>query len=184
MLPQAGNVLLNLALVPIVLCTLLAVVYVKNNHFRSVRMIIALALLASYSSVRNLLILILLENGHERQQAKPERLLVQPGTNIGVRRMAAPGTAVAGQKLRQRLQAKGQAMPPSQKNKSNSPRFPIQARTGPNSLASAIKAVGRARPNTPAEHARVRAYIKRVAKKKGWHSDIPDSWSKKGAAKK
>jgi len=94
--------------------------------------------------------------------------------------MAAQGTAVAGQKLRQRLQAKGQAMPPSQKNQSNSPRFPIQARTGPNSLKSAIRAVGRARPNTPAEHAKVRAYIKRVAKKKGWSNDIPSSWNKRG----
>jgi hypothetical protein len=94
--------------------------------------------------------------------------------------MAATGTAVAGQKLRQRLQQKGQAMPPSKSNQSDSPRFPIQARTGPNSLASAIKAVGRARPNTPAEHNKVRAYIKRVAKAKGWHSDIPDSWKKGG----
>lgn len=92
--------------------------------------------------------------------------------------MAASGTAAAGQKLRQRLQAKGQAMPPSKTNQSNSPRFPVQQRTGPNSLASAIKAVGRARPNTPAEHAKVRAYIKKVAKKKGWGSDIPDSWNK------
>ena len=71
-------------------------------------------------------------------------------------------------------------MPPSQTNKSNSPRFPIQARTGPNSLASAIKAVGRARPNTPAEHEKVRRYIKRVAKAKGWGKDIPDTWTKKG----
>ena len=71
-------------------------------------------------------------------------------------------------------------MPPSQTNQSNSPRFPIQARTGKNSLASAIKAVGRARPNTPAEHNKVRAYIKRVAKMKGWGSDIPESWNKKG----
>lgn len=74
-------------------------------------------------------------------------------------------------------------MPPSKTNKSNSPRFPITGRTGPNSLESAIKAVGRARPNTPAEHAKVRAYIKRVAAKKGWSSDIPDSWNKKGAGK-
>jgi hypothetical protein len=71
-------------------------------------------------------------------------------------------------------------MPPSKSNQSNAPRFPIQARTGPNSLASAIKAVGRAKPNTPEEHNKVRAYIKRVAKKKGWHSDIPDSWKKGG----
>jgi len=94
------------------------------------------------------------------------------------------GTASAEQKLRQRLQGKGQAMPPSQTNKSNSPRFPIQARTGKNSLASAIRSVGRAKPNTPAEHAKVRAYIKRVAKKKGWHNDIPDSWNKSKAGAK
>jgi hypothetical protein len=72
-------------------------------------------------------------------------------------------------------------MPPSQHNKSDAPRFPIKTRSGPsNSLHAAIRAVGRARPNTPEEHAKVRAYIKRVAKKKGWHSDIPDSWKKGG----
>jgi hypothetical protein len=71
-------------------------------------------------------------------------------------------------------------MPPSQHNASNAPRFPIQARTGPNSLASAIKAVGRAKPNTPAEHSKVRSYIKKVAKAKGWHSDIPPTWKKGG----
>jgi hypothetical protein len=77
---------------------------------------------------------------------------------------------------RKRLQARGQALPPSQQNQSDDPRFPIKQRTGKDSLASAIKAVGRARPNTPEEHARIRAYIKRVAKAKGWSADIPDSW--------
>lgn len=83
---------------------------------------------------------------------------------------------MAGIKERQSLQKKGQALPPSQKNVSDAPRFPIARRTGQDSLASAIKAVGRARPNTPEEHNRIRAYIKRVARKKGWGKDIPSSW--------
>jgi len=96
--------------------------------------------------------------------------------------MAAPGTAVAGQKLRQRLQAKGQAMPPSSQNQSDSPRFPIQTRTGPhNSLSAAISAVGRARPNTPAERAKVRRYIMGVARTKGWSDDIPSTWKSDGS---
>jgi hypothetical protein len=83
---------------------------------------------------------------------------------------------VANIKERQSLQKKGQALPPSQKNESDAPRFPIKRRHGEDSLESAIKAVGRARPNTPEEHAKIRAYIKRVAKAKGWGADIPDSW--------
>lgn len=91
-------------------------------------------------------------------------------------------TKAASQKLRQRLQAKGQAMPPSSKNESDSPRFPINGRgPGPNTLAAAISAVGRARPNTPEERAKVRRYIMRVAKAKGWSADIPDSWNSDGS---
>lgn len=89
--------------------------------------------------------------------------------------------AVANKEQRKRDQAKGQAMPPSSKNKSNSPRYPIERRTGDNSLASAIKAVGRARPNTDAEHAKVRRYIMRVARAKGWSADIPSSWNSDGS---
>jgi len=77
---------------------------------------------------------------------------------------------------RKRLQKQGRALPPSSQNQSDAPRFPIERRTGDNSLASAIKAVGRARPNTEEEHAKIRAYIKRVAKARGWMADIPDSW--------
>jgi hypothetical protein len=80
-------------------------------------------------------------------------------------------------KQRQSLQKKGQALPPSQSNQSDAPRFPITQRTGKDSLASAIKAVGRARPNTPEEHAKIRRYIKKVARAKGWGKDIPDSWN-------
>jgi len=75
-------------------------------------------------------------------------------------------------------------MPPSQANESDSPRFPINSRTGPsNSLSAAISAVGRARPNTPEERAKVRRYIMRVARAKGWSDDIPDSWNSDGTLK-
>jgi len=75
-------------------------------------------------------------------------------------------------------------MPPSQSNESDSPRFPINARTGPsNSLQAAIHAVGRARPNTPEERAKVRRYIMRVARSKGWADDIPDNWNPDGSLK-
>jgi hypothetical protein len=72
-------------------------------------------------------------------------------------------------------------MPPSSSNKSDSPRFPITSRTGPsNSLSAAISAVGRARPNTPEERAKVRRYIMGVAKTKGWSDDIPKTWKSDG----
>jgi hypothetical protein len=97
---------------------------------------------------------------------------------------AAAKTAAAGQKLRERLQKQGQAMPPSQSNQSDSPRFPINSRTGPsNSLSAAIKAVGRAKPNTPEERAKVRRYIMGVALAKGWSADIPSSWAGDGTLK-
>lgn len=78
----------------------------------------------------------------------------------------------------------GQAMPPSSQNESDDPRFPVKTRNGPSdSLEAAIKAVGRARPNTPEERAKVRRYLIGVAKQKGWSSDIPDSWDNDGTLK-
>jgi hypothetical protein len=75
-------------------------------------------------------------------------------------------------------------MPPSSKNASDSPRFPIGGRgPGPGTLDAAIKAVGRAKPNTPAERAKVRRYIMRVAAQKGWSADIPDTWQSDGTIK-
>lgn len=87
------------------------------------------------------------------------------------------------QEFRKKLQARGQAMPPSAANESDSPRFPIKQRTGKDSLASAITSVGRALPNTPEEHAKVRRYIMKVAREKGWSADIPDSWNANGTTK-
>ena len=89
---------------------------------------------------------------------------------------------MANLKERQSLQKRGQALPPSQQNQSDAPRFPIKQRTGKDSLASAIASVGRARPNTPEEHNRIRAYIKRVAAKRGWSADIPSSWKSGGGS--
>lgn len=75
-------------------------------------------------------------------------------------------------------------MPPSQANESDDPRFPIKSRKGPsNSLEAAISAVGRAKPNTPEERAKVRRYIIGVAKDKGWSEDIPDTWNSDGSLK-
>jgi len=82
------------------------------------------------------------------------------------------------------LQKQGQAMPPSPANDSDDPRFPIQSRSGPsNSLSAAIQAVGRAKPNTPEERAKVRRYIIKVANSKGWGDDIPDTWNSDGTLK-
>jgi hypothetical protein len=76
-------------------------------------------------------------------------------------------------------------MPPSSKNASDSPRYPIKVRGSasnpvPGSLAAAIRAVGRAKPNTPEERAKVRRYVMKVARQKGWSDDIPDSWNSDG----
>jgi len=65
-------------------------------------------------------------------------------------------------------------------NAQGDPSFPITQRTGSDSLANAIAAVGRSRPNTPEHRAAVRRYIIRVARQKGWSSDIPDSWNSDG----
>jgi hypothetical protein len=73
-------------------------------------------------------------------------------------------------------------MAPSATNQSDDPRFPIKTRSGPsNSLSAAIKAVGRAKPNTDEERAKVRRYIMGVAKAKGWSADIPDTWNSDGS---
>jgi hypothetical protein len=88
------------------------------------------------------------------------------------------------QKQLSRLRKLGQAMPPSQTNQSDSPRFPINSRSGPsNSLSAAIASVGRAKPNTDAERAKIRRYIIRVARDKGWSADIPSSWNPDGSLK-
>jgi hypothetical protein len=47
-------------------------------------------------------------------------------------------------------------------------------------LSAAIRAVGRAKPNTPEERAKVRRYIMGVAKTKGWSDDIPKTWKPDG----
>lgn len=84
----------------------------------------------------------------------------------------------------QGLRRVGQAMQPSSSNQSDNPRFPIRGRgPGPYTLQAAISAVGRARPNTPEERAKVRRYIIGVARKKGWSADIPDSWNSDGSLK-
>jgi hypothetical protein len=72
-------------------------------------------------------------------------------------------------------------MAPSQANQSDDPRFPVTSRTGPNSLATAISAVGRARPNTDEEHAKVRRYLMKIAAQHGWSDDIPNSWKSDGS---
>lgn len=73
MLLLAGNVLLNLALVPIVLCMLLAVVYAKTSHFRSVRTITVRVWLALCSAAKSQLMRDLFLTGRESQQDKMER---------------------------------------------------------------------------------------------------------------
>lgn len=71
-------------------------------------------------------------------------------------------------------------MPPSSKNASDSPRFPIPNTTY---LAKAIRAVGRAKPNTPEERAKVRRYIIRRASELGASGQIPDNWNSDGTLK-
>jgi hypothetical protein len=74
-------------------------------------------------------------------------------------------------------------MAPSQANESDDPRYPITSRHGDNSLETAIKAVGRARPATDAEHAKVRRYIMKIAAQHGWSDDIPGGWQSDGSIK-
>lgn len=85
---------------------------------------------------------------------------------------------------RRNLRKIGRAMAPSSQNQSDAPRFPIKTRHGSsNSLEAAIHAVGRARPNTDAERAKVRRYIMGVARANGWSADIPDNWNSDGSLK-
>ena len=80
----------------------------------------------------------------------------------------------------QALRSRGHAMAPSSQNASNNPRFPI---ANANDLSNAIRAVGRARPNTDAERARVRRYIMSRASALGLSSQIPDAWNSDGSLK-
>lgn len=59
-------------------------------------------------------------------------------------------------------------------------RFPIENRED---LLNAIRAVGRARPNTDAERAKVRRHIMRRARALGLTELIPDSWNSDGSLK-
>lgn len=56
--------------------------------------------------------------------------------------------------------------------------FPIRNRTD---LSNAIRAVGRVRPNTEAERAKVRRYIIRRARAIGATNLIPESWNSDGS---
>ncbi|MCL2728798.1 MAG: hypothetical protein FWE15_02100 [Actinomycetia bacterium] len=80
----------------------------------------------------------------------------------------------------QQLRSRGHAMPPSAANDSDSPRFPVANAAD---LAKAIQAVGRARPNTNAERAKVRRYIMGRARALGLSSQIPDNWAADGSLK-
>jgi len=80
----------------------------------------------------------------------------------------------------QQLHSRGHAMPPSSQNASNNPRFPV---ANANDLSNAIRAVGRARPNTDAERAKVRRYVIGRARALGLSSQIPDSWNSDGSLK-
>ena len=55
--------------------------------------------------------------------------------------------------------------------------FPIPNR---DSLEDAIRAVGRARPNTPAQRAKVRRHIIKRARELGASNKIPDTWKSNG----
>src|SRR5262249_40929441 len=115
-------------------------------------------------------------HGAKRQREHAERPPERPGTITGV------VMATLSQEQRKGLQKQGRAMPPSSTNQSDSPRFPIKTRKGKsNSLEAAIKAVGRAKPNTDEERAKVRRYIMRVAGRNGWSADIPSTWNSDGS---
>ena len=58
--------------------------------------------------------------------------------------------------------------------------FPIRNRED---LANAIRAVGRVRPNTEAERAKVRRYIIRRARALGLTGMIPETWASDGSLK-
>jgi hypothetical protein len=77
-----------------------------------------------------------------------------------------------------KLQKQGKAMPPTPGG--DRPRFQIR---NADDLDNAIKAVGRARPNTGPEHDKVRRYIAQRAKALGLSSRIPDTWGADGSLK-
>lgn len=55
--------------------------------------------------------------------------------------------------------------------------FPVPNR---DSLGDAIRAVGRARPNTPQQRAKVRRHIIKRARELGASNMIPDTWRANG----
>jgi hypothetical protein len=71
-------------------------------------------------------------------------------------------------------------MPASSGGSGDQPRFPI-----PNTayLSKAIRAVGRAKPNTPEQRAKVRRYIIKRANALGASDSIPDNWNSDGTLK-
>jgi hypothetical protein len=76
---------------------------------------------------------------------------------------------------RRRAAAKGQALPGKD---GGAPRFPIR---NASDLDKAIKAVGRARPNTEEERRKVRRFIRRRAQALGLTSRLPDNWKADGS---
>ncbi len=87
--------------------------------------------------------------------------------------MARPDVATM-----RKLQKQGKAMPPAPG--SDRPRFQIRNRQD---LHDAILAVGRSRPNTDAERAKVRRFIQKRARALGLTSMIPDDWNSDGSLK-
>jgi hypothetical protein len=71
---------------------------------------------------------------------------------------------------RRRLADRGVAMPDGS--------FPVRNRED---LQNAIRAVGRARPNTEAERRKVRRHIIRRARAIGAESMIPETWNSDGS---
>lgn len=78
------------------------------------------------------------------------------------------------------LASHGQALRASKNQASNAPKFNI---TDVDHLDRAIRAVGRTRPNTEAEHRRVRRHIIRNAARLHATSHIPDTWNADGSLK-
>ena len=76
------------------------------------------------------------------------------------------------------LQSQGAALPP--KKPGGRPRFQIRNR---DDAANAIRAVGRARPNTGEEHNMVRRYIMKRLSALGLSSMKPDNWNSDGSLK-
>jgi hypothetical protein len=75
------------------------------------------------------------------------------------------------------LVQQGKALPP-QPGSSSTGRFNIE---NADDVANAILAVGRVRPNTDAQRAKVRRFIMMRAKVLGLSSSIPDTWNADGS---